>query len=76
MTKGDKYYQTVTGETGSGEKWEKTYGPFEYKDAQYFLDGMQRDMKAYCSGVRVQYWMEVYNEWEGPYKSVEFSFTV
>ena len=76
MTKGDKYYMTITGENVRGEKWERTSGPFVYEDAQYFLDGMQNAMRAYCSGVRVQYWREVYNEWEGPWKCVEFSFTV
>lgn len=76
MTKGDKYYRTITWETANGEKKEQTSGPFEYKDAQYFLDGLQSEMRAYCSGVRIQYWREVYNEWDGPWKCVEFSFTV
>lgn len=72
MTKGDKYYETRTYVTGE----EKTYGPFEYRDAQYFLDGIQRDMKALYTGTKVRIWTKVYNEWEGPFENTEFSFIV
>lgn len=74
MTKGDKYYETITWLTESCEKKEETRGPFEYKDAQYFLDGLQRTMRAHCSGVKIQIWTSEYNEWSGPFKNIEFSF--
>ena len=76
MTIGDKYYKTITYLNGKGETCEQTSGPFEYRDPQLFLDQMQSSMRGYCSGAKVRIWTEVYYEWEGPWKNIEFSFVV